>query len=114
MTPCPITDINKDLFSFARWFMDQAAKSQAPGVRPLEKRVLLESLTGFARNFQVLSVITISDGDSKTWKSNGALVKLMKRCAPKQFFQEDGPANFEKLYAGWNARRSRIASSGGI
>jgi hypothetical protein len=43
----------------------------------------------------------LAGGAYKTWKSDGALVKLMARCRPINFFKGRGPASVVCLYGGW-------------
>jgi hypothetical protein len=128
-TDCPITENNTDLFGFALWMIDLAIKDKwqhAEMIAHPEEFLAIKEHLGEA-DFQRLmgqshvglhlrrvnailkevSQTVIADGRVKTYQGDAALVGLMERGAPKDFFLRDGPASASKLYDGWKREQRR-------
>ena len=97
---CPVTDYMTDMFKFALYLLEKAAKSEAEGTLQVQKTKSLGPLSFWMHTTgQVLD-----DGRFETWRGDVALVKLMERCGtqvgPREFFDADGPAGAAELYGG--------------
>jgi len=98
---CPITDPNTDMFKFALYVLEKAAKSEAEGLSAAEKKALLAPLMNVNLFWTHVTREMVDDGRHKTWKGDRALVKLVQTCGAREFFNRPGPAGATALYGGW-------------